>query len=113
MKTASINYRSIAPSIAADVYADEQGHIEQREAYIHGSAVILFNRWRQDPDKIFEVVAEADDVAANQIGMAISGIMTTMTGSRPLGPALLVAVVERLLMAAAEKQVRKEMGFAA
>ena len=109
----TLSFRTMTTSAAADAYAETLARLDQRDLHIEIAASSLAKRWQNKPDKIFEVVAEADDSAANRIGMALAAILTSAPGAKPIGPAILAATIDELLMQAAVKQVRKEMGFAA
>lgn len=105
----SATYQSMPASTAADHYAHRLGIADARDEYIEKAARFLARSWRNDWEKIFEVVAEADKAHSKSIGMAISTMLDKQQKNATVGIAFLAEAVDDLLYREAEKQVRKEL----
>ena len=102
-------YQSMSAATAADHYANSLGMSDARDRHIEQSARWLARSWRNNWEKIFEVVCEADKEHSKSIGMAISTMLDKQQKNATVGIAFLAEAVDDLLYREAEKQVRKEL----
>lgn len=102
-------YQSMPAATAADHHAHRLGMAEARDEHIEQTARFLARSWRNDWEKIIEVVSEADKEHSRTIGMAISTMLDKQQKNATVGIAFLAEAVDDLLYKEAARQVRKEV----
>ena len=105
MNTA-IDYRSLPPDAAADLYADRQGMLYSRDEAVEIIAERMYQALLADPMAIMELVGNSDNRTAELIGHALISCMKGVTdGKEALA---VVSLIGGTLEALANKQIQPQ-----
>ena len=103
---AAIDYRSLPPDAAADLYADRQGMLYLRDEAVEAIADELYQALLADPMAIMELVGNSDNRTAQLIGHAMISCMKGVTdGKEALA---VVALIGGTLESIAMRQVKPQ-----